>query len=284
VSGITELAMTSHSQEVAQGQRFEFGKNWQRFLQVLDDARIAEAERSLRLMLEADSLQGKTFLDVGCGSGLFSLAAMRLGAERVHSFDFDPQSVACAQELKRRYRPERLQWAIEEGSVLDLAYLRRLGKFDVVYAWGVLHHTGRMWQALEAVVPSVARDGKLFLAIYNDQGVVSRFWRRVKVLYNRGPAWRGLIAASFVPTFVVRGLVTDLLRGKSPLRRYREYKKSRGMSIVHDWLDWLGGYPFEVAKPVDIQEFYKARGFRLLKTQSCGRRALMNEYVFVAEN
>src|SRR5215203_6429280 len=95
----------SFEEDIAAGQRFEFGKNWQRFLSVLDDERIVEAERSLTEMLGGKTLTGKTFLDVGCGSGLFSLAAMRLGAERVHSFDYDPRSVACTQELKRRYFP-----------------------------------------------------------------------------------------------------------------------------------------------------------------------------------
>jgi len=109
--------MTTHTLEIQQGQRFEFGKNWQRFLSVLNDERIAEAEKSLRAMLETESLSGKSFLDVGSGSGLFSLAAMRLGAARVHSFDYDPQSVACTRELKRRYFPDAHHWTIEEGSV-----------------------------------------------------------------------------------------------------------------------------------------------------------------------
>ena len=53
----------------------------------------------------------------------------------MHSFDYDPQSVACTQELKRRYFAEDEQWIIEEGSVLDRNYLSRLGRFDVVYSW-----------------------------------------------------------------------------------------------------------------------------------------------------
>ncbi len=90
--------MGEHAQEVAGKQRFEFGANWNRFLAVLNDERIAQAEESLKRMLEVDNLQGKSFLDIGSGSGLFSLAARRLGA-RVYSFDYDPKSVACTREL-----------------------------------------------------------------------------------------------------------------------------------------------------------------------------------------
>jgi 2-polyprenyl-3-methyl-5-hydroxy-6-metoxy-1,4-benzoquinol methylase len=168
--------------DVSSGQRFEFGKNWSGFLSVLDDERIDVAERSLEDMLGSDAIRGKTFLDIGSGSGLFSLAAMRLGANMVYSFDFDPQSVACARELKRRYFPNASNWTIEPGSVLDTNYLRGLGQWDIVYVWGVLHHTGNMRAALENVASLVKKDGLLFVSIYNDQGPPSWRWRRVKAL------------------------------------------------------------------------------------------------------
>src|SRR3989442_11992645 len=128
------------TQEIDRGKRFEFGKNWSQFLTTIDEERIRVAEQSLKEMLEIDHLQGKSFLDIGSGSGLFSLAARRLGAS-VHSSDFDPKSVACTRELKRRFFSEDKNWRIEQGSVLDKNYLLSLGTFDVVYSWGVLHHT-----------------------------------------------------------------------------------------------------------------------------------------------
>ena len=109
--------VSTHASEVAKGERFTFGDNWSRFLSVLDERRIDEAVVSLKEKLEVDTLVGKTFLDIGSGSGLFSLAARKLGA-RVHSFDFDPQSVACTTELRRRYFPEDDGWRIEEASAL----------------------------------------------------------------------------------------------------------------------------------------------------------------------
>jgi 2-polyprenyl-6-hydroxyphenyl methylase/3-demethylubiquinone-9 3-methyltransferase len=272
--------MTTHTLEIQQGRRFEFGKNWLRFLQVLNEDRIVEAEKSLRAMLEFESLSGRSFLDIGSGSGLFSLAAMRLGAAKVRSFDYDPQSVACTLELKRRYFPAAERWTIEEGSVLDAAYLARLGRFDVVYAWGVLHHTGNMRQALENVVLLVAAGGKLFVAIYNDQGRASRGWKAVKTIYNQGWACRLLVSTVFIPYFIVRGLAGDFFRMRNPFSRYREYKKSRGMSLVRDWFDWLGGYPFEFAKPEEIFEYYRTRGFTLVKLKTCGGTLGNNEFVF----
>ena len=123
--------ISEYTREIELGQRFKFGANWLRFLSLLNDKRIRLAEDSLRQMLETEDLQGKAFLDAGSGSGLFSLAARRLGA-RLNSFDYDPQSVACTAELKRRYFPSDPDWVVEEGSVLDSGYLNRLGVFDCI--------------------------------------------------------------------------------------------------------------------------------------------------------
>lgn len=273
--------MIKHQAEVEGGIRFEFGKNWARFLQILDEDRISIAENSLKKMLEVEDFANKTFLDIGSGSGLFSLAARRLGAQ-VHSFDYDPHSVACTAELKRRYFPNDHRWIIEEASVLDKNYLLNLDKFNIVYSWGVLHHTGSMWEAFGNIADLVAEGGKLFIAIYNDQGRPSRMWLRTKKIYNRLPG--GLRWTILAPAFIrLWGPTTirDFSRGR-PFHTWRNYavRSARGMSPWRDVIDWVGGLPFEVAKPEEIFDFYHARGFLLDRLATCAGGHGCNEYVF----
>jgi 2-polyprenyl-3-methyl-5-hydroxy-6-metoxy-1,4-benzoquinol methylase len=261
--------------------RFGFGRNWQQFLRVLDEDRIREAERSLREMLRVTDLEGKSFVDVGSGSGLFSLAAMRLGAGRVHSLDYDAQSVECAQELKDRFFPNASQWTIERGDALDADYLEGLREFDVVYSWGVLHHTGNLWRAMENVLPLVANRGQLFIAIYNDAGRKSRQWSKLKKLYNSGAFYRVMLPAVFIPLNVARSLALDASKLRNPLTRYRVYKRDRGMSMMRDWIDWIGGWPYEFASAAQVAEFCKDRGFEMLTCVNKSGWVLgNNEFVF----
>ena len=275
-------AADAHAREVARGERFEFGGNWASFLSVLDEDRIAAAERGLQRMLQVDRLDGLRFLDIGSGSGLSSLAARRLGG-RVHSFDYDPQSVACTSELRRRYFPGDAAWVVERGSALDAGYLQSLGTFDVVYSWGVLHHTGQMWDALEHAVLPVAPGGKLFIAIYNDTGTQSRRWHAIKRMYNELPALaRTPFAVAVTAPAELKAVAAAVLRRRPMeyVRSWTDYRRRRGMNKWHDIVDWVGGYPYEFATPDQIFDFYQARGFTLTKMKCGGVGLGCNEFVF----
>lgn len=277
--------MSSRAIKVSQGEQFEFGGKRRRFLSQLNDARIAEAEQSLKTMLGIENLSGKSFLDIGSGTGLSSLAARRLGA-RVHSFDDDSESVACAVELRRRYFPPHVDWKIEAGSVLDEEFIKSLGTFDVVYAWGVLHHTGEMWRALENAALPVAASGKLLIAIHNDAGNLSARWKRIKRTYHSLP---GMLKAPFaalavVPAETKAALHAAFMRRDAGHGHSWTRRDPHGSSASRwqDIMDWMGGYPYEVATPDQIFDFYRARGFTLIRLK-CGHQVGLgcNEFVFV---
>lgn len=269
---------TSISSRDPSALRFAFGKNWTRFLESLTEERIQVAEASLRDMLQLGSLLGCSFLDAGCGSGLFSLAARRLGA-RVVSFDYDAQAVRCTEQLRQRYSPDENMWRIEQGSVLDRSYIASLGTFDVVYCWGMLHHTGSMWEGLENISLPIKPGGRLYTSIYNDQGGTSRRWRWLKRTYNRLPALLRFlpVAPAFLYMWTIPTL-KDLARG-APFTTWRAYATNRGMSPWWDLLDWVGGYPFEVARPGELFEFYRKKGFELERMHTSPGPDC-NEFVF----
>lgn len=265
--------MTSSTDE----KRFEFGRNWRAFLTTVEEPHVALAEKSLGDLLRMESLRGSHFLDVGCGSGLFSLAAHRLGAQ-VLSFDFDVQSVATTRALKERFASGDSAWRIEQGSVLDGNYLAGLGQWDIVYSWGVLHHTGSLWQALDGLLQSVAQNGVLAIAIYNDEGLPSRLWRVVKRSYVSVPPLRPVLLAFSAAILWGPSLFLDFLKG-GLTGWLTNYRKQRAMSRWHDLVDWVGGYPFEVATPKQITAFCELRGYRLERLISTQRLGC-NEFCF----
>lgn len=264
--------------EIKDGQRFGFGENWDSYSNSINDRVVNSAKKSFLSVWPLKDLNQKSFLDIGSGSGLSSLVALKLGAN-VFSFDYDQQSVNTTLKLKTIYSNDEDQWHVEQGSVLDQDYLHSIGKFDVVYSWGVLHHTGQMWEALKNAIIPVSDDGHLFIAIYNDQGFKTKVWTSIKKTYCSGPFGKFLMKLICIPYFIIGGLALDLIRLNNPVKRYTEYTKNRGMSIYHDWIDWIGGYPFEVATPQELKDFYHENGFSLV-SEKLTHMLGCNEFVF----
>lgn len=253
---------------------FDFGSNWGEFSKRrVDRRRLEIACESLRELLKLENLKGKKFLDIGCGSGLFSLAAHQLGAAKVVGLDLNPRCIEISQVNRDRLAPDSsIQFHV--ASALELEQLKNFGSFDVVYAWGSLHHTGSMWNAIRNVSRCVVPRGILVLAIYNKH-VTSPLWRSIKWLYNQ------------VPTFVQRCMILVfagiIYCAKLLVTRSNPLTKARGMDFWFDVIDWVGGYPYEYATPHEVKTFVAGAGFQLWHSVSAEVPTGCNEFVFIRD-
>lgn len=257
--------------------RFGFGKNWKSYSKVLTPERIAIARGDIARSLGIGDFSGLRVLDIGSGSGLSSLAFLQMGAD-VTAFDYDGDSVECTESILKSEAPSGSEWRVMQGSVLDREFMASLGKFDVVYSWGVLHHTGAIWNAMDLAADAVADNGVLLIALYNDQGMVSALWKCVKWIYCSSRAGRILVKAYFYPLFFAYSLLHDLKNMCSPGTHMRTYSRNRGMSILHDWDDWLGGYPFDVASHAEVASWAGLKKLSLRVTRNT-RGLGCNEFV-----
>ena len=247
---------------------FSFGENWLNYLDSLTQERFREAQHSLVHLLQTENLTGRVLLDIGCGSGLFSAAALSMGAYSVISIDVDPKSVQACEQIKQQVGATDA-WVIQQGSILDDAFVQQLPVVDIVYSWGVLHHTGAMWQAITNAATRVKPGGLFVLAIYNRHRS-SDFWLKFKQIYNRSGnvIQKLMLWSTFAPRAAMR-----LLKGKDP------FKGERGMSIYYDAIDWAGGLPYEYASFDEIVRFCATQNFTLvnaIRTNSTG----CNQFVF----
>jgi len=258
--------------------RFAFGENWQSYADTLDPGKIDEAVASLRAFFPDDRIRGARFLDIGCGSGLFSLAAIKLGAREVVAVDYDPNSVAAATSVLERYAPAGA-WQCMRDDVLAMTP-ERLGEFDIVYSWGVLHHTGDMYRAIDSASKFVKPGGLFLIALYGKTRFCG-FWKWEKRCYAQFKPWFPILAKSLYKPLVLLRL---LLGGQNPKRYIETYRTRRGMNWHHDVEDWLGGYPYESITPEDATRFVTARGFASLQSVTVSRVGVFgtgcDEYLF----
>lgn len=250
---------------------FDFGANWQAFSAALvDEERLATAMRSLQELLGRERLDGLSVLDVGCGSGLFAIAAHRLGAARVVGIDINPRSIAASEQNRTRLSPgASIQFL--QASALDQKAMTALGSFDLVYAWGSLHHTGAMWEAIRLTAARVAPTGTMVLALYKRHST-SPVWHAIKWFYNRVPA---LVQRAMIPLFAAIIYIAKLL-----VTRRNPLEKQRGMDFWYDVIDWVGGYPYEYASVAEVEQFVAPLGFRLRKAVPDPVPTGINEFVF----
>lgn len=254
-----------------QSARYSFGQNWRRFLSTsLDEEHIGVAQSRLLTLCDLEHLRDHDVLDIGCGSGIHSLAALRAGARRIVSFDYDPDSIAATATVKQ-LAGGPAHWTVMHGDVLSPEFLAQLGQFSLVYSWGVLHHTGDVWRAFANAQTCVAPGGMLCVALYSADAYpgTTDYWLDIKRRYNEaGPLKRHMMEASYIYQHVMYGKIGN---AGEAIRYIRNYKRtSRGMSFMTDIRDWLGGWPMEFVSDKDVIAAADLGGFKLIKTNNGG--------------
>jgi len=235
---------------------FAFGKNWASYAALIGEPQIEEAKIGLLKLIPAEEFKGHSFLDIGCGSGLHALAAARLGVSRIVALDIDPDSVATSTSVLSRHNI-KTPWRTEIISIFDIDAARE-GPFDIVYSWGVLHHTGDMWGAVSKAASMVAPNGLLAIALYRKTHT-DTFWKLEKRLYARAPKIiQDLVRAGYIAAFHLAKLIT----GRSFRKYVANYRSERGMDFYHDVHDWLGGYPYESALAPEVDDKLTGLGFK----------------------
>jgi SAM-dependent methyltransferase len=232
---------------------FSFGKNWEQFIRTnFSEERIEIARQHLLNFLDMRDLAGKYFLDIGCGSGIHSLAAFKSSAQRIASFDVDPYSVATTKKIHEMYGSPA-NWQIAQGSILEDTFLRTVEPADIVYSWGVLHHTGNVWQAIRNAATFLKPGSIFYIAIY-DKTPDTPYWIDIKKKYNRSTGLgKKLMEFSYVWRAFFK--TASLSRIKQSIAYIKNYKTSRGMEFWTDVKDWLGGWPYEPATQEEICRF-----------------------------
>jgi SAM-dependent methyltransferase len=231
-----------------QEAHFAFGKNWASYANLVTEAEIADAVAGLRRLAGGD-LQGKRFLDIGCGSGLHALAALRLGANDVLAVDIDPDSVATTRRVLELHASGQ-PWRVTQKSIFDTD-AAAIGHFDVVYSWGVLHHTGDMYGALRRAAALVAPNGQFVFALYRHTRLCW-FWKREKRWYAKaGERAQRRARLMFTAAFRVIYPIAHRASFRSYVKSYAA--RNRGMEFHHDVHDWMGGWPYESISPQQVE-------------------------------
>lgn len=241
-------------------RHFAFGKNWASYAKGIGDREITDAISALKRLLGDTDLAGKRFIDVGCGSGLHSLAALKLGAAEVVAVDIDPDSVETTKAVLELHA-QGSRWQAEVASVFDLDG-EKLGLFDVVYSWGVLHHTGAMLKAIERATNLVGKGGFFVTSLYRKTWLCW-LWKLEKKWYScaSGQA-QGLARSAYIR------LLAEKLRvqGHSVNDYVKNYHSNRGMDFYHDVHDWMGGYPYESILPKEMNHVMEKLDFRQVRS------------------
>lgn len=195
--------------------------------------------------------RGRTVLDAGCGMGRWTLGFLRLGC-RVLAVDASARALTRVRTEMGKWAPSALAEGRLETRQVDLLHLPgdlRARRFDVVYSFGVLHHTGDTRRALEGLVPLLDPAGLLFLYLYGRRSLTPMMRAALMVLRT----------ATFPLPFRLKSRVlAALLPARDPHQLFDTYSPAINDTYDHETVEaWLAelGLP-DVVRTIRYSELY----------------------------
>ncbi len=155
------LSSIAATQRDRRGSPDRFGYEWHAYSAILPECE--EQFRRWTVHLAPEDWRGKSFLDVGCGTGRNSYWPMIYGAREGAAVDLDERSLAAARRNLARFP----SLAVTRASAYEIPWTNR---FDIAFAIGVIHHLEDPLAALKEMVRAVKPGGRVLIWVYGREG------------------------------------------------------------------------------------------------------------------
>jgi ubiquinone/menaquinone biosynthesis C-methylase UbiE len=231
---------------------------------------LEASEKHWRLFYSPEEVRGKSVLDAGCGTGIFSIVFARNGAGRVTGIDISPGSLETARTLKAKFGLDNAEFRLQDMLRLPFAD----NSFDIVWAWGTVHHTTDPFRAISELIRVLRPGGSLFLAVY----------KRTKVTFIHEIIRKTLIRTPRRTWTSLSKLMAFFLSPVVFFFKKRE-KSRKGEKLEELILDWYFVPIRHYYTPEEIQDFLKKKGLEIEKfLPASGRFDSSSNFIFTARN
>ena len=206
------------------------------------------SEKHWLLFFTPEEVKGNAVLDSGCGTGIFSIIFAKNGAGQVTGIDISPGSLGTAESLKQKFGLTNARF--EQQDMLHLPYAD--ASFDIVWAWGTVHHTTDPLGAIDGLIRVLKPGGSILLAIY----------KKTKVTWIHEIIRRTLIKT---PRFSWNFLAKVMAFFGTPIVWVfkRREKARKGESLSELILDWYFVPIRHYYKPDQIKTYLEGKGFTI---------------------